>query len=224
MPNNHAFATGLSTSSNYSIFLKLVLYFIKPLRIIISFLKSVEVREVFNKCSNIGSEVRIGINAWCYNELSRDRINIGDRSVCRGILRIENWSTGKIDIGKDVYIGDDCLISSSKNVSIGDSTMIAHGVQIFDNNTHPVDAETRSLDYFIIRGYKINTTDFNRAEHIKSEEVIIGKRVWIGFNAIIMRGVKIGDDAIIFPGSIVVNDVPAKSLVAGNPSQIIKKI
>lgn len=176
------------------------------------------------KCSIVGNNVKLGLDAWCFNEASKDRIRIGDRSVCRGILRIESWSNGNIKIGSDVYIGDSCLLSSAESISIGDSTLVAHGVQIFDNNTHPIDASIRVKDYLIIRGYKLNDDNFKRSQHIKKGKIVIGEKVWIGFNAIIMRGVEIGNESIVASGSVVVNDVPPKTIVAGNPARVIKNL
>lgn len=51
----------------------------------------------------------------------------------------------------------------------------------------------------------------------------IGNDVWIGYNATIMPGVKIGSGAIIASKSVVTNDVPAYSIVGGNPAKVIKK-
>ena len=224
MPNNHAFATGLTFKSNFSFFERLLVYLLKPLRRIINFLRYIEVKVAFNKSAILGEDVKFGVKAWCYSESDIEKIQIGDRTVCRGLLRLENWSNGRINIGKDVYIGDDCLISSALEVNIGNSAMLAHGVQVFDNNTHPIDAEARVLDYMIIRGLKINDKNKNIGDDIKVSKVFIGQRVWIGFNSIIMRGVHIGDDSIIAPGSIVTHDVPSRSIFGGNPARLIRKL
>ncbi len=52
--------------------------------------------------------------------------------------------------------------------------------------------------------------------------MIIGNHVWIGENALILKGVKIGDNSIVGAGSVVTKDVPNNSIVAGNPARIIK--
>jgi len=52
----------------------------------------------------------------------------------------------------------------------------------------------------------------------------ISDKVWIGFNVIILKGVNIGEGAIIAAGSVVTKDVPAWTLVGGNPARVIKQL
>lgn len=59
--------------------------------------------------------------------------------------------------------------------------------------------------------------------HIMSQPIKIGNHVWIGMNAIILKGVVIGDRAIIAAGSVVTRHVPEKSLVAGVSAKVIKR-
>jgi acetyltransferase-like isoleucine patch superfamily enzyme len=61
-------------------------------------------------------------------------------------------------------------------------------------------------------------------KNIKMADIIIEDKVWIGFNVIILKGVKIGEGAVIGAGSVVTKDVPPYHIVAGNPAKIIKKI
>ena len=57
---------------------------------------------------------------------------------------------------------------------------------------------------------------------IKSAPIVIKDKAWIGFNCIIMKGVTIGEGAVIGAGSVVTKDVPDYAVVGGNPAQIIK--
>lgn len=68
-------------------------------------------------------------------------------------------------------------------------------------------------------GAVILTHDFIRTRHV---DTVIGRHCHIGINAIILPGVTIGDSCIVAPGSIVMRDVPAGSLVAGNPARVIE--
>ena len=65
----------------------------------------------------------------------------------------------------------------------------------------------------------ILTHDFIKSRHV---DTVIGNRCHIGGNAMIMPGVAIGDSCIVAPGSIVMRDVPAGSLVVGNPARVIE--
>lgn len=174
----------------------------------------------FHKNAQISSSALLGANAWCINNKNgKDNIIIRERVICRGLLRVENLSKGQLIINSDVYIGDNTLISCVESIEIGSMTMIAHGVQIFDNDSHPLDSQERELDYLIITNQKLG----NRPK-INSSPIKIGNNVWLGFNSIITKGVTIGDRSIVAAGSVVTKDVPANTLVAGNPARIIREV
>lgn len=84
-------------------------------------------------------------------------------------------------------------------VHIGRETRISRNVQIWDDDAHKM---------------------LNGSERV--HEVIIGNHVWIGAGVIILKGVHIGDEAVVAAGAVVTQDVPAGSLVAGIPAKIIK--
>ena len=174
----------------------------------------------FRRCSQISSSAQIGPLAWCVNrKRERHNLSIGERVICRGLLRVEGFGDGVLRIAPDVYIADDVLISVVERVEIGEMTLIAHGTQIFDNDSHPLNSLDRELDYRIIS--KIQS---GQRPSIKAAPVIIGSHVWVGFNSIIMKGVVIGDRSIVASGAVVTKDVPANTLVAGNPARAIREV
>ena len=112
----------------------------------------------------------------------------------------------KIIIGDDTRIHGTCL-HAYKLISIGKKCLIAANCQIFDGNGHNTSFENVENRINTIGGAK---------------EIIIEDCVWIGANSIILPGVKIGRGAIVSAGSIVCNDVPAMTIVRGNPAKVIK--
>jgi acetyltransferase-like isoleucine patch superfamily enzyme len=54
--------------------------------------------------------------------------------------------------------------------------------------------------------------------------VVIEDKVWIGFNVIILKGVRVGEGAVVAAGSVVTKDVPPYCVVAGNPAHVVKEL
>jgi acetyltransferase-like isoleucine patch superfamily enzyme len=172
----------------------------------------------FDLHAQVGPGCRLGPHAWLVNRSgNRDSVRLGEGVICRGLLRIEEFGAGSIVIESQAYIGDDCLLSSSSSIEVGHHTLIAHGVQIFDNDSHPLDPAARCHDYDAVR------TGGARQE-IAQAPIRIGARAWIGFNAIILKGVTIGENSVVAAGSVVTKSVPDNAIVAGNPAVIVKSI
>jgi len=122
---------------------------------------------------------------------------------------------GYIEIGDYSYISGAAIIACEK-VIIGKYVYMAGGVTIVDSDFHPLDPGPRLEDTIIIStvGKKMQRPKFAIAP------VIIEDDVWIGYNATILKGVTIGQGAIIQPGTVVLRDVPPGAVVSGNPAQI----
>ena len=114
-----------------------------------------------------------------------------------------------IDYGKPVTIGRGCFIQQCctlfgrGGITIGNDVFIGPKVNLKTIN-HDVNPDNRSATY--------------------GRPIIIEDKVWIGINSTILPGVKIGYGAIVGAGSVVTKDVPAMTIVAGNPARIIKTI
>ena len=137
--------------------------------------------------------------------------------MIRGILRVE--SQGRLSIGEEVYVGDNVIISVAAAVMIGRSSFLAHGVQVFDNDTHPISRTERQHHLNRIIGGRLY-----EPYTIPSAPVHIGQQCWIGMNSLVMKGVTIGDGSIIAAGSVVVKDVEPGMIVGGNPARPIKPL
>src|SRR5690606_12696537 len=112
---------------------------------------------------------------------------------------------------------DGVLLSSACHIVLGDGVMLAHGVQIFDNDSHPIDAAERERHFRMILGLEKPS-----AVNIGKSPVTIGSRVWIGTQSIVTKGVTIGPDTVVAAGSVVVKDLPAGVLAAGNPARVLR--
>lgn len=219
---NHAFANGLVFPKPQ--FKKLNFWQLKIFNSAKNFneiqsqLKIQKVWQQFEKSATISEQSLLGINAWCVNSKGdRTKIILKDRVICKGLLRTETFGDGQIIINPEVYIGDDCLLSCANLIEIGCHTLIAHGVHIFDNDTHPLDWQERLNDWEAICNRKKELKP-----HIPNASIKIGEYVWIGFNSIILKGVTIGDRSVVAAGSVVTKNVPSNVLVAGNPAKIVK--
>ena len=105
-------------------------------------------------------------------------------------------------------------------VFVGDRVLIAHNVNIFDNDTHPTSSAERRRDAELIFASGVRE-DFTS---LAVRPVHIGDDAWIGCNACVLKGVAIGNGAIIGAGSVVTKDVPDYCVAAGNPAKVVKKL
>lgn len=118
--------------------------------------------------------------------------------------------------GAKIVIGHDSgfssvVIHSVKNVSVGNYVKVGGNVRIFDHDFHPVEWERRRPP--------------EQGVFTRAKEIVIGDDVFIGTNAIILKGAKIGDRSVIAAGSVVVGiDAPSDSLIAGNPARVVKAL
>lgn len=152
--------------------------------------------------------------------------NIDRHSVFEGQNKIgaKSWFDGYMGYGS--YIGEECIIKAK----VGRFCSIGHKVTVL-TGTHPSHRYVSTNPVFFSLGLQ-NGTTFVRKQKFKEkifadEEnqygAIIGNDVWIGFNAMIMGGVTIGDGAIIASGALVRDNVEPYTIVAGQPAKVISK-
>lgn len=151
------------------------------------------------------------VNPW-HVEVVGSGITIGEClhmvAVKDRRISLTTWMMGQ-SLGR-IAIGDHCLISpgtrmaSATEIVIGNSTMIAQGVYISDADWHGI---------------------YDRATPIgQTAPVHIGDNVWICDGVMIGKGVTIGNNSILGAGAVVVRDVPANVIVAGNPAKVVREL
>ena len=146
------------------------------------------------------------IRKWDLYRTKKKLLSLGAHCFIDDTVKLVNAE--KISISNDVHIQFGCkLFGAGGGISIGQGTIFAHDIQIFARN-HMYDA----LDLHFIPYDK----------RYVEKPVTIGEYVWIGARSTIMAGVTIGDGAVVAACSVVTTDVPAYSVVAGNPAKIIK--
>lgn len=100
-----------------------------------------------------------------------------------------------------------CSIVAEKRIEIGNNAFLGANSNVYDNDFHPIDADARIAD---VRGL--------------SAPVTIGNKCWLASNVTVLKGVTIGDEAVVGAMSLVTKDIPAKVIAGGVPAKVIRKM
>jgi len=147
---------------------------------------------------------------------SGSSLDIGEGSIVEGDL-VSERDGASIVIGRNTFIGCS-LLSSANLIEIGDDVLISWGCNIADHSSHAIGWSQRKQD---VRDWYQGRKDWM---HVGVAPVKIGNKSWIGLNVIILKGVEIGEGAIIGAGSVVTRSVPPWTIAAGNPAKVIRVI
>lgn len=134
--------------------------------------------------------------------------------------------TGKIALGDRCYIGANSSILCRSEVTLGNDVTIAWDVTIYDHDSHSMDWRDRAeaVKLFYERYGKPDCFDLLDWTNVRAAPIVIHDRVWIGFGATILKGVTIGEGAIIASRSVVTQNVEPYTIVGGNPARTIRKL
>lgn len=110
-----------------------------------------------------------------------------------------------ISVGEGFYANFDCVMLDGGGITIGDRVLLGPRVGIYTTN-HALDPAERAAGACI------------------AKPVVIGDNVWIGGGVTINPGVTVGDGAVIGSGSVVTSDIPARTVAAGVPARVIRRI
>lgn len=135
-------------------------------------------------------------------------------------------SEGFISIGNNTFINSGTKIISRSSISIGDNVTIAWGCMIYDHDSHSIDYRERINDqHQQLQDWQNGNFIANKNwDTVNSKPIVIGNNVWLGFDVVVLKGVTIGDGAIIGARSVVTRDIPAWSVAVGNPAKVVKYI
>jgi acetyltransferase-like isoleucine patch superfamily enzyme len=119
----------------------------------------------------------------------------------------------------DFTLLNGALIMAEERIEIGSHCLISWNVGIADSDFHPLEPAQRLIDaHALAPFYK----DRPSRPKLETRPVRIADNVWIGMNAIILKGVTIGENSVVAAGAVVVKSVPANTIVAGNPAVAVK--
>jgi len=144
-------------------------------------------------------------------------VTIGKHCLIEGHLITESPNS-KIVIKDNVFIGGETQLACVAQITVEDDVMISYQCLFMDSDNHSLSYRKRRHDLYHARN---GTHDWGLA---KCAPIVVCRGAWIGARSIILRGVTIGMGSVVGAGSVVTRDVPAWTVVAGNPARLVKQL
>ncbi|SHG93260.1 acyltransferase [Flavobacterium defluvii] len=155
---------------------------------------------------------------------NRKYITIGEKGIINANFIFES-EKGEVIIGNNVHLGGVTFISRNR-IEVHDDVTMAWGITIYDHNSHSIYWEERKNDnhqcyddYVNCNGNNVTNKNWSI---VADAPIIIESKVWIGFDVTILKGVKIGEGAVVGAKSVVTKNVEPWTVVAGNPAVVVK--
>ena len=133
--------------------------------------------------------------------------SIGDRTLLMSSFMLigGRGATGRLVIGADCFINQDCVFDATAPIVIGENVNLGHGV-------------------LITTSHHLTGGPERRGGRLEPKPVRIGDGAWLASRVIVLPGVDVGNGAIVGAGAVVTRSVPPHSLVAGVPAREIKRL
>jgi len=175
----------------------------------------------------IPSNVEFGEGFYCetaqiFRKLQSKKpraVIIGRHVSCYAGCSFAIGENGNCTIG-DFTLLNGALIMAEENIEIGSHCLVSWNVGIADSDFHPLEPAQRLIDAQALAPYFKHRP---ARPKLKTAPVKIADNVWIGMNAVILKGVTIGENSVVAAGSVVTKNVEANTIVAGNPAVVVKK-
>jgi galactoside O-acetyltransferase len=143
-------------------------------------------------------------------------LEVGAGTIVEGTIIFDRRGS-VVRIGDRTFVGGSTIVSADC-VEIGNDVLISWGCWIVDHDSHALQWQNRAQD---VSEWYAGRKDWTR---VPRSPVRIDDRAWIGFNSIILKGVHVGEGAVVAAGSVVTRDVEPYTLVAGNPAREVRKL
>lgn len=147
--------------------------------------------------------VELGRHVSCYAGVS---FALGEKGTCK--------------VG-DFTLLNGALLMADERIEIGSHCLVSWNVGIADSDFHPIDAAQRRIDTMALAPFYQGRPP---RPVLATAPVIIEDNVWIGMNAIVLKGVRIGQNSVVAAGAVVAKSVPPNVVVAGNPARVVKRL
>lgn len=143
---------------------------------------------------------------------------VGGGSLVRGLVTFSR-NGARFVIGKNTSINGGTNISLAEGLEIGSNVLISYDCMIMDHNGHSLDPNIRKKDLPDL--LEERPKDWSS---VKISPIRIEDYAWIGARSIILKGVTIGQGAIVAAGSVVSKNVSPYTVVAGNPAREVSRV
>jgi acetyltransferase-like isoleucine patch superfamily enzyme len=147
-------------------------------------------------------------------------VELGAHVSCYAGCSFSIGPNGRCKVGEFTLLNG-AIIMAEESIEIGRYCLISWNVGIADSDFHPLDPALRRVDAMALAPFY---KDRPPRPAIGTRPVVIADNVWIGMGAVILKGVKIGENSVVAAGAIVTRDVPSNTVVAGNPAVVVKAL
>lgn len=175
----------------------------------------------------LSSNIRLAQNVYidtsygfaAFHSIRQDGLFIDEASGCYDRASFIVAETGKVSIGRFCILNGSTLICKN-NITVGDHCMLAWGVVLTDSW---MDASAVSIE---VRRKVLTTTAQDQLRRYpffdESAPVVLEDNCWVGFDAVVLPGVRLGRGSVVGCKTVVAGNVPPYAVVAGNPAKIVK--
>ena len=144
---------------------------------------------------------------------------LGDHVSCYAGCSFAIGPNGSCQVGNFTLLNG-ALLMAEQRIEIGSHCLVSWNVGIADSDFHPLEPAQRLIDAQALAPF---FKDRPKRPILQTAPVIIADNVWIGMNAVILKGVNIGENSVVAAGAVVTKSVPPNSVVAGNPAVVVKQ-